>query len=87
MKQVLRETKLKIRSQLRSEQAGRVVGGEVSVVEGAGERAAPLETLRVAEVRGVSVLGYDRYGAEYADRLGVVFVELDTCPSVQGRSW
>ncbi len=66
LQQVLRETKLEIRTQLRSEQAGRVVGGEVSVVECGSECASPLESLGVAEVRGVGVLGHDRDRAEDA---------------------
>ena len=48
----------------------------MGIVEGAGERAAPLEALGVAEVRGVGVLGNDRDGAEDADGFSVVLVEL-----------
>src|ERR1700691_545008 len=47
------------------------------MVERAGGRAAPLESLGVAEVRGVSVLGNYRDGAEDADRFRVVLVELE----------
>ena len=48
----------------------------MSVVKRAGKRSTPFESLGIAEVCGVSVLGHDRGGTEDTDGFGFVLVEL-----------
>ena len=67
LQEILGKAELESRAQLWREQAGGIVGGEVRIVEGTGERATPLESLGVAEVRGVGILSNDWDWAEDAD--------------------
>ena len=61
---------------MRGEQAGGVIGREVSVIEAPGECSAPAKSLCVSEVGSVGILRNHGDGAEDADRLGLVFIEL-----------
>ena len=58
------------------EQAGGVVGGEVGIVEAAGQYTAPGKALGISEIRGVRILGNNGDRAEDTHRLRVVLVEL-----------
>src|SRR5271169_6865416 len=59
LQQVLRDSELEVGVDLRSDQGRGAVGGDVSVVESSGESCAPLKSLGVPEVGGVSVLSED----------------------------
>src|SRR5450432_552904 len=78
LQQVLRDPKLKVRSELGSEQADGAVGGQVIIVKARGESGAPMKALRVGKVGSVGVLSDDsaRRRAENAHRFGIVLVEL-----------